>query len=45
MIYLSHVPINNVQSLDSPINNVCNKFNTILLESGLDIDIFCDTIA
>ena len=39
------VPIRNVQSLDSPIDNVCNKFNITLLESGLNIHIFVDTIA
>ena len=42
---LFYVPISNIQSSDPPIDNICNKFNTILLESGLNIDIFFDTIA
>ena len=41
---LFDVPVNNVQHLDSAIEKICNKFNIILLESGLDIDIFFDTI-
>ena len=36
---LFYVPINNAQSLDSLIDNICNKFDTILIESDLDTDI------